>query len=808
MKRAIVLLTCLVCLFAIAGCVAEKGEKEKAAFKKEVVTPDLLQELEKRKPDEFVRIIVRLKEQFSPAARMSVLAQEGNRKARRQALVNSLRAFTQKSQEPVVAKLKRYQDQKAVKNVRRLWLSNVITMEAKKSVIRDIAAIEGVKYVKQDIRRPVFLQGPSWNVAHINADDVWTSPGYTGNGVVVAVIDTGIDVDHPDLANRLWINAAEDINHDGHFTAADNNGVDEDGNGYIDDVIGWDFDAGDNTPDSWTDHGVHVAGTVAGDGTGGTHTGVAPGARLMTLCYSAQIVAGQAEAWEAMQYALDNGADIVNFSSGWKDAWAPDYETWRDNADVLIDGGVLYVVAAGNDQPHVSAPGDILVPARAPRALAVGAVDNTDTIASFSSQGPTSWASVTNYEDYIYPPGLLKPDVSAPGVSVLSTVDGGGYENNFIWSGTSMASPHVAGVAALLLEKDSTLLPHELMYIIRETAVDLGAVGKDNVYGFGRVDALAAANYNYQHSPVYDLSVTGTNAVWTSEIWVDNNDDGTPDDPVANTDNHLYTRIRNIGGQAVGNVEVKFYYADVGTIGIAGFDPNGDGDPDDGNFTYIDSYFIPVVGPTGSSQAVAEAVVNWHVLAPITDHWCVGIGIVAPNPPNATEINRANNKAFRNFFNIVVTYGQAATFDFLVYPHAKKPFEPFDLQIIRKNLPKEFEIDLVMEKPLADQWLKTVRGFELVKHVPLKNLKFDEESALLRGEKIYAFSRLLEEKGTLGKIVAPEGKPVRVRLVIRAPEKRALGAMDLSKGEHLLIINVADENGPFGGLALNIIFKK
>jgi len=799
------MLICFICSFAIFGCASDKGMRKISLG---VITPDLLQVLERQKADDYVRIIIRLKEQFTARDRATALVKAEDKKGKRAALVNALRAFAKKSQAPVVNSLKRYQEQKAVKNVRRLWISNVITMEARKSIIKDLAAIGGVKYVKQDVKRPVFLQAPSWNVSHINADDVWTAPGYTGSGVLVAVIDTGIDVDHPDLVNRLWINAAEDINHDGHFTAADNNGIDDDGNGYVDDVIGWDFGAGDNAPDSWYDHGVHVAGTIAGDGTGGTHTGVAPGARLMTLSYSADVVAGQAEAWEAMQYALANGADIVNFSSGWKDAWGPDYETWRDNTDVLTDGGVLFVVAAGNDQPHDPAPGDILTPARAPRALAVGAVDDTDTIADFSSQGPTSWAGVAGYDDYIHPPGLLKPDVSAPGVAVLSTVDGGGYENDIGWSGTSMAAPHAAGVAALLLQKDPTLLPHELMYIIRETAVDLGTAGRDNVYGHGRVDALAAVNYNYQHNPAYDLSITGTNAVWTSEIWVDNNDDGTPDNPVANTNNHLYTRIRNIGGQAVGNVEVKFYYADVGTIGINGFDPNGDGDPDDGNFTYIDSYFVPVVGPAGSSQATAEAVVHWNVPVPTTDHWCVGVGIVAHNPPNAVEANRVNNKAFCNFFDIVVTYGQVYTFDFLVYPNPRRPLAPFDLQFIRKNLPKEFKVEFVVEKPLADQWFKNVRGFELVRRAPLKNLKFDEQHALLRGEKINAFARLAEERGVFAQVAAPKGKPVRVRVIIQAPDKRAAAAMDLTKGEHLLIINVADEKGPFGGLALNVIFRK
>src|SRR4029450_5919148 len=178
--------------------------------------------------------------------------------------------------------------------------------------------------------------------------------------------------------------------------------------------------------------------------------------RLMILSDSAQIVAGQAEAWEGMQYALANGADIVSFSSGWKDAWSPDYQTWRDNTNVLAEAGVLFGVASGNDNPHVPAPGDVLTPGRAPRALAIGATDNTDTIAGFSSQGPTSGQGVAGYNDYIHPPGLLKPDVSAPGVAINSTANGGGYVN---MSGTSMATPHVSGVAALLLQKDPTLLP-------------------------------------------------------------------------------------------------------------------------------------------------------------------------------------------------------------------------------------------------------------------------------------------------------------------------------------------------------------
>lgn len=769
------------------------------------VTSDTQEALAQLKPGEYLRVIIRLKDQLPAKARADALAGKDKRQ-RRKALAAALRAHAQRSQREVLAAAKGLEAERAARNVRPLWLSNVIGAEVQAQAIPRLLRLPGIESIKQDIKRPAFQQ-PAWGVTQINADDVWAlmPTAYTGDGVVVAVIDTGMDLDHPDLVNRLWINTAEDIDNDGQFTPADNNNVDDDGNGYIDDVVGWDFGSNDNSPDDWHGHGTHVAGTIAGDGAGGTATGVAPGARLMVLSYSATLVAGQTEAWDGMQYALDNGADIVSFSSGWKDAWAPDYVMWRQNTDTLTDAGVLFVVAAGNDNPHVAAPGDVLTPARAPRALGVGATDNTDTIAGFSGTGPTSWQTVAGYNDYIWPPGLLKPDVSAPGVEVLSTQNGGGYVNGPVWSGTSMATPHASGTAALLLEEDPALLPHELAFIIRETAVDLGTAGPDNVYGWGRVDALAAVNYAYSQIPVYDLSVTGTNQVWTTiDIWVDNNDDGVPDDPVANTNNHLYARIRNIGGQAVGNVEIKFYYADVGTIGISGFDPNNDGDPADGNFNYIDSYFVPVVGPAGSSQDTAVGVVNWNVPVPVTDHWCVGIGIVAPNPPNATEVVRTNNRAFKNFFNIIVVLSQARAFRFYVYPDPRRPREPFDLEFVRHGLPKDFEVELGVEERLAGRWFERMDGFERVPPLRLKNMP-EEDLTLQAAGPREARVRLVGERARLRGIVAPEGKPVLARLILRAPARAVEPAA--AAPDQLLVINAANREGVFGGMAVNVQLK-
>ncbi len=802
MKHSVHSLFGLILFLVLVLATAQYSPAQRPPVADARVTPDTQEALGQLKPGEYLRVIIRLKDQLPPKARADALAGKDKRQ-RRKALAVALRAHAQRSQREVLAAAKGLEAERVARNVRPLWLSNVIAAELQAQAIPRLLRYREIEYIKQDIKRPAFQQ-PAWGVTQINADDVWAlmPTAYTGDGVVVAVLDTGMDLDHPDLVNRLWINAAEDINNDGQFTPADNNSVDDDGNGYVDDVVGWDLGNNDNSPDDWHGHGTHVAGTIAGDGAGGTATGVAPGARLMVLSYSATLVAGQTESWEGMQYALDNGADIVSFSSGWKDSWAPDYVTWRQNTDTLTDAGVLFVVAAGNDNPHVAAPGDVLTPARAPRALAVGATDNTDTIAGFSSTGPTSWQTVAGYNDYIWPPGLLKPDVSAPGVEVLSTQNGGGYVNGPVWSGTSMATPHASGTAALLLEEDPALLPHEVAFIIRETAVDLGTAGPDNVYGWGRVDALAAVTYNYSHAPDYDLSVTGTNQVWTTvDIWVDNNDDGVPDDPVANTNNHLYARIRNIGGQAVGNVEIKFYYADVGTIGISGFDPNNDGDPADGNFNYIDSYFVPVVGPAGSSQDTAVGVVNWNVPVPTTDHWCVGIGIVAPNPPNATEVVRANNRAFKNFFNIVVALSQARAFRFYVYPDPRRPREPFDLEFVRRGLPRDFDVELGVDERLAGRWFERMEGFERVKPLRLKNMPEEELALEVVGVKEQRV-RLAADKGQLRGIVAPEGKPVLARLIVRAPA-RAPGPAAAAR-DQLLVINAANREGAFGGLAVNV----
>ncbi len=721
---------------------------------------------------------------------------------KRRTLINDLKRISRADQSLIANYLHDLESAQVVAQVRPLWIVNVIGVKAPKDIIRRLTAFRNIDSIHLDIPRPV-KGANAWGVDQVRADQVWNlaPTGYTGDGVIVGILDTGVDYNHSDLSDRMWINTAEDIDGDMTFTAADNNGIDDDGNGFIDDVIGWNFSGtGNNDPIDAQGHGTHVAGTVAGDGTGGTITGVAPAAQIMALRESNTIaLSTEQECWAGMQYALDNGADIVNFSSGWLDSWFPAYNTWRTAVNNLMDGGVLFVTIAHNDSNTTGSPNNVRTPGRVPLAVTVGATDNADAIGLFSNNGPVTWQTVAPSFDYPWPPGLLKPDVTAPGVDVNSTVLGGGYSGD-TWNGTSMAAPHAAGVAALLLEKDPTLSPYELKFLLEETALELGAAGPDNVYGWGRVDALDAANYVID-STNYDLSVTGTSAVWAnSDIWVDNDDDGSPDTPVALTNNHLYARIRNTGGEVVSNVEVKFYYADVSTLGISGFDPNGDGDPADGNFTYIGSYRVPTLGPAGSDHAEAIALANWSIPVPTGDHWCVGIGIVADSPPNTVEVDTSNNSGFKNFFNIITS---SSTFAFNIQPLPQNLSAPFGVEILKRNLPQEAIVELIVDKNYEERLFARNEGFSRVKE-PLLNDSMkpmgEEYFKVLENEIPDARYRIDSDRAVLRQIVSPKGEPFPVKLLVTIPEEVK------AHEEMTIIINTIDMEGrAIGGIGLNVI---
>ncbi|MEG4454961.1 S8 family serine peptidase [Microcoleus sp. N9_A1] len=281
------------------------------------------------------------------------------------------------------------------------------------------------------------LSENNWGLDAINAPEVWNQ-NITGNGIVVAVIDTGVDYYHPDLDNNIWQNADEIAE----------NGIDDDRNGFIDDIRGWDFVYNDNNPMDLDvyGHGTHVAGLIAAERNDFGITGVAPNAKIMPIrvidsfrdAYSNDVAAG-------IRYAADNGANVINLSLG--NEFYPSNEE-NDAIEYANNKGSVVVIAAGNS--GFSLPD---YPARnADRwGIAVGSIDINGRMAD------TSNAAGSTPLDYVV----------APGVDIYSTTPYSTYDT---LSGTSMATPHVAGVAALVLNANPTFTPAQVEYILTTTA--------------------------------------------------------------------------------------------------------------------------------------------------------------------------------------------------------------------------------------------------------------------------------------------------------------------------------------------------
>ena len=306
--------------------------------------------------------------------------------------------------------------------------------------------------VAQAISQPTFadvpnLGGNNWGNDMVNAPEAWAR-GYTGQGVTVAVIDSGVDISHQDLSNNIWGNTGEIAS----------NGIDDDGNGYTDDVYGWNFGIGQNnnnvlpgTSSSGQGHGTHVAGTIAAANNGIGMTGVAYNSRIMAIRMGDVDSQGRftngGNLAQAIRYAVDNGARVINMSLGWSDSTA-----LRDALAYAASRNVITVSAAGNSS--LSSPGTPAYYATQ-YGLSVGAVDSSRTIASFSNRAGTN-SSMQH--------------VMAPGVNVYSTVPGNGYAS---YSGTSMAAPHVAGVVALMLGANPNLTHAQVRSILTSSAVRL-----------------------------------------------------------------------------------------------------------------------------------------------------------------------------------------------------------------------------------------------------------------------------------------------------------------------------------------------
>jgi len=288
------------------------------------------------------------------------------------------------------------------------------------------------------------LGGTNWALDVINAPEVWNE-NITGNGIVVAVVDSGVDYTHPDLDGNIWQNAGEIAG----------NGIDDDRNGYIDDIRGWDFVANDNNPMDldFDGHGTHIAGAIAAERNDFGITGVAPNAKIMPVRVLPFFGSGEPNNVAAgIRYAADNGANVINLSLG--NEFVPS-DVINNAIQYANNKGSVVCMAAGNS-------GDIqpIYPARNADSLgiAVGSIDVRGRMADISNRAGSRPL------DYLV----------APGVEIVSTTPDEDYE---LRSGTSFATPHVAGVAALVLNANPTLTPAQVEYILTTTANRNGLTG-------------------------------------------------------------------------------------------------------------------------------------------------------------------------------------------------------------------------------------------------------------------------------------------------------------------------------------------
>ena len=485
--RQVLLLVCAwaaLCLWAV-GAVAAAATA--ASDQHAVIHPRLASLLDNKGPDDTVWVIVALREK----------ADLGSVWGQPREVLPALKAAANRGQKDLRPFLEQQRRMGRVKSYRTFWVFDGVAVECNAAVVTALAAHPEVESITEDYRLqippvgapregdnrlpgsasgapqsapgsgdvPPAVGAAQWNIDRVRAPEVWAS-GITGAGVVVGSIDTGVDYTHPDLATR-W-------------------------RGYPDDPVGNWFDAVGGQPMPYDDHGhgTHTTGTICGGDASGAGIGVAPGATwIAAKAFDAGGGGYVSTITACMEWVMDPNGDgdpsdaprVVNNSWGndnpYDTSFLPQVEAW-------LAAGIFPNFASGNAGPGSGTAG---TPGNFEISFGVGATDSSDTICGFSSRGPAPEGPPWN--------GGIKPNVSAPGQDILSSFPGGGY---YSWQGTSMATPHVTGAVALLLEANPSLSVAEVKTALTTSAVDLGPPGPDNDYGAGRLDCYAAvAQYAY-----------------------------------------------------------------------------------------------------------------------------------------------------------------------------------------------------------------------------------------------------------------------------------------------------------------------
>ncbi|HLR04080.1 MAG TPA: S8 family serine peptidase [Virgibacillus sp.] len=472
------------------GAEANDSTKESLVNSKTATSKVSSRLVDEFEESEKVTFLVKLKdkadtdkavEEAQEKAESNQLSAKKSEFLQRSSVISELKTHATESQQRLDSYLTKAAEDGNAENVHSYYIVNAMAVTATKEVAQKISAFDEVEKIlpneEREIISPVETEGEpvddddiEWNVDRVNAPQAWDM-GYDGTGTVIASIDTGVQWDHPALKEK----------YRGYDSESDE----------VDHSFSWyDATAGESEPYDDQGHGTHTIGTmVGGESDGSNQVGVAPGAKFISVKAFTEAGGSDADLLDAAEWIMaptdedgneraDLAPDVVNNSWGGGpglDEWYRDVvKEWR-NAEIFPE------FSAGNvDLFNPGGPESIAAPANYPESFATGATDKDDDLADFSLQGPSPYDEV-------------KPDISAPGVSIRSAMPGDEYGLN---DGTSMAGPAVSGVAALLRQVNSNISVEAMEEVLTSTATPLTddefPDSPNNGYGAGLVDAQNA----------------------------------------------------------------------------------------------------------------------------------------------------------------------------------------------------------------------------------------------------------------------------------------------------------------------------
>ena len=437
------------------------------AYQDGTIGPNLKSELARAGSSEKIPVIIRMKERVAIKPLTNPSHQKGPiRTQARAKQIHTLKARAEQSRKP----LQKLLDRHGITKSRQLWLINGMALQATPAQIEDISKMLEVASVAFDQSievpkiSPLQVSGPAEpNIDQVHAPDLWTL-GYAGQGVTVAIMDSGVDIDHPDLESR-WrggTNSWFDPNAEHPLVPTDLEG-----------------------------HGTQVTGLVLGGNYSGSYIGVAPDAQWIGVkIFADNGLASLSRIHDGFQWLLDpdgnpktdDAPDIVNNSWGFEFASnvCDDFsKEFQPDVQTLKAAGIAVVFAAGNTVSSIS-------PANYPASFAVGSVGSASLLSYFSASGPSACDST------------IYPEMVAPGENVLTSDLTSNMANIAPYisvTGTSFSTPHASGVMALLLSAFPSLSVHDLEMALMQSGTDFGVKGADNDYGYGLINALAAFNH-------------------------------------------------------------------------------------------------------------------------------------------------------------------------------------------------------------------------------------------------------------------------------------------------------------------------